>query len=130
MSITIDQVVAAYVSTRDEIKELEKALEEKIKPLKELQERREQYLHQQLTDAGAQNIKTKFGTVYQTRKESVTVADWDAILEWITKSEAWEFLNKAVNKTAVLECMGDERQYPPPPGVNYTAIATVNIRKS
>ena len=150
MAITIDQVTEAYVKTRAEISEL-----------KELQNKRETYLLGQLQKLNLLNTKTEHGTVYQTVKESVTVADWDAVTDFVTAPAAdavisvvygaeaivadslvdsiksaiksamrLEFLNKAVNKTACLEQMGEKRDQPTLPGVNYSAIRTVGIRRS
>lgn len=130
MPVTIDDVVAAYVKTRDTIKFLEKKLEDDLAPLKQLQEAREAYLLKQLDANKCQNMKTEHGTVYQSRKESVTVGDWDALLGWVRENEAWEFINKSCNKTSCLEAMGDERTEAPPPGVNYVAVRVAQIRKS
>jgi len=53
----------------------------------------------------------------------------------VRESAHFEYLNHAVNKTAVLECLGEKdektgaRPNPPPAGVKYTAIAAVGVRK-
>lgn len=130
MSITIDKVVEAFVETRDTIKAREAELEESLKALKELQAKREDWLLGELNRAGAQNIKTPHGTCYIALKESVTVADWDTALQWVKENDKYEFLEKRISKTAVIELMGDKKENPPPPGVNYTAVRTVNIRRS
>lgn len=154
MKVTVDAVVSAYVSTRDEIARLQSELDDKLKPLQKLQEVRETYLMTQLNDIGAKNINTPHGTVYQVRKESIKVSEWESFLRWaiinpilggirelnagidvgkvsdmmksVIKSE---FFNRAVNKTSVLEMMGNERKDPPPPGVDYTAIRAIQIRR-
>jgi len=118
-----------------------------------------------MLDKIGKGVKTDFGTVYKTRKESVSVGEWDTfveenllkpaaqliashlndadgslfaeILEDLRTSLQLNLVNKAVNKTAVLEIMGElveeegkeSRPNPPPLGVNYTAIATVGVRK-
>lgn len=105
-----------------------------------------------------EGIKTSSGTVYLTRKESVNCADFEmfvsqnmvkSAVEALMAKEDWtadevaetimqnihlELLTKAVNKTAVLELMGDaqkdgSRPNVPPAGVNYVAIQTVGVRK-
>ena len=124
--ITIDQVTAAYVKSREEIR----SLEAQIDKIKEVQGKRETYLLQTLEKDGLQNVKTEHGTVYKSLKESVTVADWDAVLGWVKENEAWEYLTIGVGKKAVLDLMGEDRSTPPLPGVNYTAVRTVGIRKS
>lgn len=124
----------------------------------------EAWLLKMLNQVG-EGIKTEFGTVYKTRKEGVSVGDFDmfvdqnmlkdaayavadelfgedtsieiieSIVSTIHKHMHLEYLNKAVNKTAILELMGDaakdgSRPNPPPAGVNYTAIQTVGVRKN
>ena len=159
--INLDTVTAKYIETRDEISKLNKQIDE----LKALQGKREEWMLGELNKLQLQNVKTPHGvTVYQTLKESVSVADWDSVLnhvlwEGIRKamihSGIWyddetpdedrhaindiineakrfcktEYLTKGVNKTAVLECMGDKRENTAPPGVNYVAVRTVGIRK-
>ena len=151
---TLDQVVEKYIATRDEIAARTKALEDALVPLKQFQEAREQYMLGCLREQGAQNVKTHHGTVYQLTKDSVTMADWDAFFEWgfrkplyeamkeagldhevaapvfekFFQSCASEFLQHAVSKKAVQERLGGGEA--PPPGINYTQIQTVGIRKS
>jgi len=127
----------------------------------------EKWLLKTLDSLKSTGMKTAFGTVFPTRKEGVSVEDFDAVLDFAvlrplaTAIDAWvqdenssgyegieeivsilkssahfEFLNKAVSKTAVLEVMGEQdpkdhsRPNPAPPGVKYTAIRTVGVRKS
>lgn len=124
--ITLDTVTTAYTKTRDDIAELNKQIDE----LKALQARREEWLNSELVRLNLQNVKTPSGiTVYRTIKESVTVADWDAVLNWIMTNDCYEYLTKGVNKSAVLEIMGRDRENPPPPGVNYIATRAIGVRK-
>lgn len=126
------------------------------------QEKIEAWLLKMLSRVG-KSIATDFGTVYKTRKESVSVANWDAFVEselvgpvvakvmevydpaahtqedlsdLIRAALHLELLNHAVNKTAILEVMGDQdektgaRPNPPPAGVDYKAFAAVGVRKA
>ena len=125
-AINLDTVAAAYVKTRDEIA----AKNKEIDALKEVQSKREDWMLAELEKLGLQNVKTPHGvTVYKSLKESVSIGDWDAALNWVKDNDCYEFLTKGFNKTAVLEYMGDNRENPPPPGCNYTAVRTVGIRK-
>ena len=129
MKITLDKVVEAYTTTRQEIKELE----DQISTLKALQTKREEYLNQQLTELGCDNVKTAHGTAYTTIQESVTVADAERFFTYVRDTGAWELMEKRASKTAVLQMMGEReeggRPYPPAPGLNYVAIRKVNVRK-
>lgn len=127
--ITVDTVVEAYVSTRAKIKELE----DQISELKAYQAKKEEWFEQQLKTAGAENMKTKHGTIYSTVFESCTVADADVFFDWVRGNQAWEFLERRVSKNPVLHLMGDReeggRPNPPPPGVNYVAVRKIGVRK-
>ena len=95
----------------------------------------EKWLLKMLMTVG-DGIKTEFGTVYKTRKESVTVADFDTfmnvnlltpvaktiietfeqeavytvddLIQLIRHTMPLELLTKGVNKTACLERMGEQ----------------------
>jgi len=127
--MTLDTVVESYVKTRAKIKELE----DQISELKLYQTRKEEYLNNQMQLMGVENVKTAHGTAYTTVAESVTVADQEAFFTYVKDYGAWELMEKRAAKTAVLQVMGDKeeggRPYPPPPGINYTSIKKINIRK-
>ena len=149
-----------YINGRDG----KAAAEAKKKDIGLKQSEIEAWLLKMLDKLKSKGIKTEFGTVYPTRKEGVSVEDWDAFLESeiltpqasavfdalnndelpvtmdamkeLLRAAHLEFINKGVNKTAVLERMGekdekdDSRPNPPPAGVKYSAIRTVGVRKS
>ena len=125
-AITIDLVTEAYIKTRDEII----ALNKQINDLKTLQVKREQWLLGALDAQKLRSVKTDFGTVFEMIKESVTIGDWDATWAWIKEGAHWEYLNHAIRKESVLTHMGEKRENPPPAGVNYTAIRTVQVRRA
>jgi len=129
-NVTVDKVVEAYIKTRDTISDIKREMEERMAELEKVQEKRAQWLDAKLREVGVENIRSEHGTVYYAKKESVRVADWDKVLEHIVMNESWELLNKAVNKTAVLELMGEERDIRKMPGVNYTAVREITVRRS
>ena len=157
-----DFMTDLYINGRDG----KAATEAKKKDIGMKQAEIEKWLMKMLDKLKSTGFKTAHGTVYPTRKEGVSVADWDAfldaevlkpmaealcsrfaaeneegglveeLLELLRSAAHLEFINKGVNKTSVLERMGDldekkqSRPNPPPAGVNYTAIKTVGVRKS
>ena len=127
---TVEQVIAAYVKTRNEIKQMEDELAEKVAGLKQFQVNRETWLAQNMANEGVTSKKTGQGTCFFQTSESVTVADWDAVWNYIVQNNKYEYLTHGVNKTAVLEDMGEKRENPLPPGVNYSAIRKVMVRKA
>ena len=140
-TITVDQVVGAFVDTRDEIAKRKKEFEKWAAEQKVLQEARENWLRTFLEESGQTGAKTKAGTIYFKRKESVRVADWDAFLTYVKESGQWELLTKGAAKTAVMEVMGDietvrvgekdveRRPNQPPPGLDYVSIREVGVNR-
>ena len=128
--ITVDTVIEAYIRTRNEIKELEDQIAEK----KIFQARKEEYLMAQMDSLGLDSVKSKHGTVYTSVFESVTVADAESFFEYVKQNDAFHLLEKRASKTEVLHIMGDRvdsgRPNPPPPGLNYTAIRKLGVRKA
>ena len=149
--VTLPVVTEAYIRTRDELSELSK----KEKTLKALQEKREEWMYQDLVKRGSKSDKNDFGTVFQVTKESVTVAGdggWDHFINWLLRpaEEALvsagvkleiaaevlrtclnlEFFERKVKKTEVLTLMGEDRSLPAPPGINFTSWKTVQVNRA
>jgi len=150
---TVGEVIAKYFETEDEIKRISEEAAAKLKPLEEFQELRKAFCGKLLTEQQGQNIKTAAGTAFFKKQEFVNVADWDAFLDEriyrpllvalvelnngvpaemfrvIKDTFPYELLNKAVNKTAVLEIMGEKRENVPPAGINYVSKQVVQIHR-
>lgn len=129
-AITIEKVIQAFVKTRDEIEAIEAETKQRTAALKERQKKQQAWIQRHLEEQGLKSAKTDYGTAYINIVESVKVGDWDDLLEHVLNTQSFELFNKAVNKTAVLELMGDNRENSPPPGVKYTSIREVRVRRS
>jgi hypothetical protein len=79
-------------------------------------------------DRGIDNVSAReIGTAYKTTRSSATVGDWDALLDHVKECEAWEMLERRVNKTAVEQFKSVEGDLPP--GVNWSETQVVNFRR-
>lgn len=153
MSLTIDQVHLWRIQTKADLEALADKHTEERKPLDERMKTIDAWLFRYLEVNGLENAKTEHAMTYKTVVRSVTVKDWDALLDWIllpsierfaeamenggTVEQAKEaakagpelgFLNHAVNKTAVLEMLEQKEHIPP--GVGLTSLVQVNTRKA
>lgn len=128
--ITADMVISKYVETRDQMAAKTKALKEELADLKVLQEKRELWLQGELTKLGLDSFKSAHGTAFTTWKDSATVADRQVFLDWVHKE--WEdresFLENRVSKSAVKQRLEDGELEPP--GINYTKIKALQVRRS
>ena len=79
-------------------------------------------------ERGIDNVSARdVGTAYKSTRSSATVADWDTFLDHIINNEAWEMLERRVNKTAVEQYKSVEEDLPP--GVNWAETQVVNFRR-
>lgn len=129
----VDGIVAKYLELRDRRSENKAAFEAKDRELRGMMEKIEGYLHEYLVTSGLEQSATKQATVFKTRKEYFNVADWDSLCAYVKENDAWGLLEKRVGKNTAKEIMDADAngvyQNPPPPGVNYTAVETVQIRR-
>lgn len=130
MTITVEQVIEKYIETRDAIEAEKKLFDAKVADLKALQENREKWLMGALDKVGATSMKAPHGTVFIDWKDSAVVADAGTFLAWVY--EDWDerntFLENRVSKTAVKQRLEDGQT--PPPGVNYTKVKDVKVRRA
>ena len=128
--ITAEAVISAFIKTRDEIEAKEKAVKAEVAELKALQEKRSMWLIGTMDKIGATSLKGAAGTCFIDWKDSATVADSGAFLDWV--HDDWDerktFLENRVSKTAVKQRLEDGET--PPPGVNYTKVKDIKIRRS
>lgn len=123
----ITTIIKAFIKIRDEIAARKKQYEAVVKDLKEKQQRLSTILQQQLTDLNVESLKTSEGTVFEAKKSSVKVIDWDATIEHIKETGSFHLLNHAVNKTAVTEFVAENGA--PPPGTRLEYSSEIQIRR-
>ena len=79
-------------------------------------------------ERGIDNVSARgIGTAYKSSRFVATVADWDSFLEHVQHNDAWELLERRVNKSAVeqFKAVNDDL----PPGVNWSESLVVNFRR-
>jgi len=129
--VKADLVVEAYINTRDHIAALKKQCKEETDKLEALQNKRVKWLQQQLDESGQDSASIKgVGTYFKKKSEFVSVGDMDTFIKFLDENKAWDLLNKAVNKTAALERMGEDRDLSKVPGLKYSSEIEVQVRRS
>lgn len=126
--MNMSDVIRAYVKLRDQKAAIEAEARERVAEIKAKMAKLEAYIKMQMDAQGVTSLKSEYGTAFLTTTDYATVSDWDAVLEFIRKHEAYDLLEKRVSKLAVrnyIEQMGSV-----PPGVDYGTKVEVNIRRS
>ena len=127
MSINVDDVIATYMKLRGQKDSIEKEAKEKTAAIKLKMEKLEAWIKEQADTQGVTSFKTRSGTAFLTTTDFATVADWDAMIDFVRENEAYDLLEKRVSKVAVRGYIDQTKAVPP--GVNYGTRLDVNIRK-
>ena len=128
-----ERCMVAYIATRDEIAALKKAYEVSVEEMKAMQDKRANYLKGQLDALGTDSSKVNgVGTAFFEWKDSAKCSGRAEMMEWIR--EDWEgrnhFLESRVNKTAVKDHLADEDTVGLPPGIDYTKVRDIKVRRA
>lgn len=127
-AVTIDQRIDQYVKLRDLIKAKDDAHKAAMKQYRETLETLNAVILDLLRQSGGDSIKTKNGTAYKSVKRTASLEDADRFMDFVIAKGAFELLDRKVNVTAA-EAWIEENQVPPP-GVKFSSVETVNIRRA
>ena len=125
--LTVDQIIAAYMKLRTDKAKVEAEAKEATKLIKQKMEKLESWIKEKADQDGVTSFKTKHGTAFLTTTDFASVENWDAMLEFVVKNEAYDMLEKRVSKTAVRGFIKENKEVPP--GINYGTRLDVNVRK-
>jgi len=79
-------------------------------------------------ERGIDNVHSRdHGTAYRSTRSTATVADFEVFLGHVKQQDAWELLERRVNKKAVQEYRDAHDDLPP--GVNWSEAQVVNFRR-
>jgi hypothetical protein len=123
----MEEVVGAYLKLRNKKEAIEGAVKEEVKAIKEKMVKLEAYIKKEADRQGVTSFKTGHGTAFVTTTDFAQVADWDSVLSFIKKNEAWDMLEKRVSKNAVRGYIDEHKEVPS--GVNYGTRIDINVRK-
>lgn len=117
-----------YVKLRDMIKEIEARHKEELKKPKETLEKLNGVLLGHLNSISADSVATGAGTVSKTTRNSASIADMSAFWNWVVTQGEFDMVDKKANPTRVKEYI-EANNGNAPPGVNYSSIELVGVRR-
>jgi hypothetical protein len=126
-TMDVNTNVEEYIRTRDEIRDIESRHKDELRPYKQKLEELGGVLLEQLQTVGGDGVRTKSGTVYVTEKRSASLADPALFMDYVVQNSAWDLLDRKANVTAVTDYIAEHNAAPP--GVNYSAVLTVGVRR-
>lgn len=126
--INVDAIIEQYIALRDAKDQFDKAVKDKTAQIKAAMEKLEGQLQAHFLATNTTSVKSSAGTAFVKEVDFVGVSDWEQTLSFIRENQAWELLNRVVNKTEVKKYIKDHEV--PPPGVNYTVAREVQVRRA
>lgn len=128
LSIDLTAYVEKYIALRDKIAELNKKWEEELAPLKDAKNALDSMFGEQLTKMNVTSMRTPAGTITATERKSATLEDPPAFRAFVQQMGEWELADVRANAEAVKTYAEEHKQLPP--GVRYSAIYTISVRRA
>jgi hypothetical protein len=123
-----NSLLKLYIKLRDQRAQRKAAYEEDDADDRGKQDKIEIEFLRRFNERGIDNVAARgIGTAYRSTRASATVADWDALLGHVQDNEAWEMIERRVNKTAVQQYRDEHDDLPP--GVNWSETQVINFRR-
>lgn len=122
-----DTAVQKYIELRNENTAIEMEAEKKVVANKETMEKLGTWLQLKAEKDGLDSIKTSHGTVFWTNGARCGVTNGEAFFDFVKANEAWELIERRASKKAVGDYIDTHKSIPP--GVDYTTVKQINVRK-
>lgn len=126
--MNIKDLVVQYLALRDRRARRKQAFTEDDAKDASLQAKIEGVLLKQYDALGMESVSTEYGTAYKALQTSATVADKQVFLEFCLEDDAKHLMDIRASKTAIAQYK--EVHGLLPPGINWRAEYTINVRRS
>jgi hypothetical protein len=121
------ELVEIYLGLRDAKKAADEAFKKSMERTNAGMEKLEGMLLQKLEELGADSLSCPKGTVYRNTQNSATVQDKPAFRAWVEEQGNWDAVDLRANKVAIKQLLDAGVEVP---GVKYTSIHTVGVRRA
>jgi|TARA_R110000822_G_scaffold111696_2_gene242490 flagellar hook-associated protein FlgK len=125
--LTVDKVIGTYIKLRAQKEAVEADVKDQLANIKVKMSKLEAWIQAKSDETGVKSFKTDHGTAFMSTSDFASVGDWDAVLSFIKDNDAYDMLNKAVNKKAVREYLDLNGAIPN--GVNFGTKISVSVRR-
>ena len=126
---SIDQMVKIYIKIRDHLRSMQSEFAAKEAAITAQLETIEHHFLEKCKQIGAQNIKTKYGTIIRSVKTEYSTNDWESLYEYIDEHKLHGILHKRINQTN-LKTWLEEHPTLVPKGLNVTNSYSITVRKT
>lgn len=127
IEMTLDQLIKNYVEIRSAKQRASKAFEAETERMTAALAKLDGLILKALHDAGAESVKTEFGTAYTSRRSSVSVKDRDRFYNWAVATDNLYAIDMRANAKHVRELLSEGVEVP---GINYSELVQARVRKA
>lgn len=120
--------VQNYQKLKMDLQEVTRKYKTAAEEIKELMEKVEYEIFNQMEDLGVDRLSVGETTIYRTYKDWIQVKDWNEFLTWAKDNDALHVLTKRPAKQAVMEIMNESGAMPP--GLSYERQQVIQMRRS
>lgn len=120
-------LVEMYIALRDAKKKADEEFKKSMERTNQGLEKLENILLAKLEELGCDSLSCKSGTVYRNTQNSASVKDKEAFREWLLTSGKWDAADLRASKSVIREMLEAGEEIP---GVSFTSINTVGVRRS
>jgi len=125
--VNFEMLISVFIQLRDWIDAKKVAYEAEIAPRQKQLKVLNELLLKKLNATGQNTARTDAGTAYKKIWHSATVADKELFMRHVIGAEDWDLIDWRANKTAVVNCVKENKE--PPPGINYSTGYDVGVRR-
>jgi len=125
--VDMEKRIEQYVKLRDLKEEIVDRQKAELAPINETLDLLQQELARGLDTLNVDSAKTACGTASFTTKSSASIKDMDAFWTYVTLQGLFDLIDKRANVKGVQDFI--QQNGAPPPGVNYTEMRAVNVRR-
>lgn len=124
----IGNLVGFYLHCREKKEAIKREYANALTTVEPFMESIEGRLMELLQDSGQESARTTFGTCFMKSSTSTKVADWNVLLDYIKKNDAFDLLYKNVAKDAVIARVEETGKVVP--GVDMVTFKSIQVRKA
>lgn len=128
MDFPIDKLIWARIQLDDKQKAMAKGMKSTVEDIKTQLGQLDGKIMELLNQQGSNSIRTDSGTAFKDNKDSFTVGDRDAFIEWVRENDAWDFLPAKINPASANAYM-EENDGALPPGIKFNRFVVVKFRR-
>ena len=126
-ALTVDAIVALYIKQRDQKAAIRQQADAAVELLDAKMLKLEAWIKEQADAQGVTSFKTPHGTAFLTNVDFASVGDWDAVVDFVKRNDAFDMFERRISKKAVKAWIDNTKEVPA--GVNYGSRIDVNVRR-